>query len=93
MIPPSTSKDDYQKTAIEGLGGNGKTHIALEAVYQVRDHYPDCSIFWVAAVDVMSFENAYREIGKALGIQELEDDKTDIKTLVKDALNQEKAGN
>ncbi|KAH8681067.1 violaceus kinesin [Xylariales sp. PMI_506] len=91
-IPPSAKQDECQRTAIEGLGGIGKTQLALEAAYRVRDDYPDCSVFWVPAVDATSFENAYREIGQALGVQGLMDDKADVKALVRAALSQENSG-
>ncbi|KAI1181506.1 P-loop containing nucleoside triphosphate hydrolase protein [Nemania serpens] len=82
-IPPGADQDDCQRTAVEGLGGIGKTQVALEAAYQVHDAHPDCSIFWVPAVDLTSFENAYREIGKLLSIPGIDDDKADVKALVK----------
>ncbi|KAI1159422.1 hypothetical protein F5B18DRAFT_587349 [Nemania serpens] len=91
-IPPGADQDDCQRTAVEGLGGIGKTQVALEAVYQVRDAHPDCSVFWVPAVDATSFENAYREIGQKLKVKSIEDDKADVKLLVKNALSQESAG-
>ncbi|RYO95239.1 hypothetical protein DL764_007724 [Monosporascus ibericus] len=92
-IPPSANKDDCQRTAVEGLGGVGKTQVALEAAYRIRDEHPACSVFWVPAVDSISFEKAYREIGKALGVQGLDDDKADVKSLVKAALSRESVGN
>ncbi|RYP03604.1 hypothetical protein DL764_005034 [Monosporascus ibericus] len=92
-IPPSANKNDCQRTAVEGLGGVGKTQVALEAAYRVRDEHPACSVFWVPAVDFISFEKAYRKIGKALGVQGLDDDKADVKLLVKAALSRESAGN
>ncbi|ORY72125.1 P-loop containing nucleoside triphosphate hydrolase protein [Pseudomassariella vexata] len=92
-IIPGTNKDDCQRTAIEGLGGVGKTQIALEAAYRIRDAYDNCSIFWVPTVDINSFENAYRQIGKALDVKGLDDDKVDVKLLVKAALEDESAGN
>ncbi|KAI2626756.1 hypothetical protein GGR54DRAFT_629122 [Hypoxylon sp. NC1633] len=92
QIAPSTNKDNCQRTAIEGLGGIGKTQIALEAAYQVRDKHLDCSVFWVPAVNATNFEAAYRRIGEALGIPGLSNDKADIKTLVKAALSDEGAG-
>ena len=87
-IPPRTDKDDCQRTAIEGLGGVGKTQIALEAAFRVRDEHPDCHVFWVPAVDAATFENSYREIGRQLQIARIDDDKADIKLLVKTALSQ-----
>ncbi|RYP20804.1 hypothetical protein DL767_009389 [Monosporascus sp. MG133] len=54
-IPPDANKDDCQRTAVEGLGGIGKTQVAIEAAYRVRDEHPACSVFWVPAVDSISF--------------------------------------
>jgi hypothetical protein len=85
-IPPSVDEDDCQRTAIEGLGGVGKTQIALEAAFRVHAQH-DCSVFWVPAVDATTFENAYRKIGRQLGIQGIDEDKADVKLLVKAALN------
>jgi nucleoside phosphorylase/tetratricopeptide (TPR) repeat protein len=91
-IPPATNKDDCQRTVIEGLGGVGKTQIALEAVYQVHKKHPDCSIFWVPLVNAASFENAYRDIGKKLKIKGLNQGNADVKKLVKTALSEESSG-
>lgn len=91
-IRPGKNKDDCQRTAVEGLGGVGKTQIALEAVYRVHEDHPDCSIFWVPAVDVNTFENAYRDIGKQMKIAGIDEDKADVKRLVKTALSDESSG-
>ena len=85
-IPPDADQDDCQRTVVEGLGGVGKTQIALEAAFRVRDNLPDCSVFWVSAVDAISFENAYREIGRALEVKGIDEDNTDVKALVQTAL-------
>ncbi|KAI3326449.1 kinesin light chain 1 [Xylariaceae sp. AK1471] len=90
--PPSANKDDCQRTAVEGLGGIGKTQVALEAAYRVRDRYPDCSVFWVPVVDLTSFENAYREIGQLLQLSGINDNKADVKMLVKTGLSHKSAG-
>ncbi|RFU73729.1 kinesin light chain [Trichoderma arundinaceum] len=88
-IRPESNEDDCQITAIEGLGGVGKTQIALEAAYLVYNEQSDCScsVFWVPAVDGTSFENAYRDIGKKMMVQGINEDKADVKQLVKDALS------
>ena len=92
-IPPSANKDVCQRTVVEGLGGVGKTQIALEAAFRVHNEHPDCHIFWVPAVDVNSFENAYRDIGQKLSVRGIDEDKADVKALIKDALNRESTGN
>ncbi|KAH6652260.1 hypothetical protein BKA67DRAFT_573430 [Truncatella angustata] len=85
-ILPRSNNNDCQRTVLEGLGGVGKTQIALEAVYRVRDQDPTCSVFWVPAVTLVTFENAYREIGEVLGTSGMDNDKADIKALVRRAL-------
>jgi nucleoside phosphorylase/tetratricopeptide (TPR) repeat protein len=92
-IWPDTNKDDCQRTTVEGLGGVGKTQIALEAVYLVHNEHPDCSVFWVPAVDATSFENAYREIGKQMKLEGIDEEKADVKRLVKTALEKQSNGN
>ncbi|KAK5994851.1 Nephrocystin-3-like protein [Cladobotryum mycophilum] len=80
-IPPGVCPDDCQRTAIVGLGGVGKTQIALEAAFRVRDQGKDCFIFWVPAINAVTFENAYRDIGKKLHIPGINDDDADVTAL------------
>ncbi len=87
-IAPSADQDDCQRVALEGLGGVGKTQIALEAVFRLRNDHPDCSVFWVPALDAASFESAYRDIGRQLRIKGIEKDDADVGSLVKTALSE-----
>ncbi|KAF5845553.1 hypothetical protein GGP41_003107 [Bipolaris sorokiniana] len=48
--------------AIYGLGGCGKTALALETAYRTREQQPQRAVFWVPAIDQADFEQAYREI-------------------------------
>ncbi|KAK8054715.1 hypothetical protein PG994_009782 [Apiospora phragmitis] len=91
-LPPNTQPNACQRTVIEGLGGIGKTQVAIEAAYRFRESHPDCSVFWVLAVDMTMFEGAYREIGRALEIEGIEHDKADVKALVKKSLDRDEAG-
>lgn len=93
IIPPGSDPESCQRTVIEGLGGTGKTQIALEAAFRIRDKHPDCSVFWLPAVDSNSFESAYREIGRKLLVPGLEENGVDVKSLVKNALNQDSCEN
>ncbi|KIM96097.1 hypothetical protein OIDMADRAFT_132580, partial [Oidiodendron maius Zn] len=91
-VPPHTDKYNCQRTAIIGLGGVGKTRIALEVAYRIHKADPECSVFWVPAVDRTTFEQAYRGIGQKLQLDGATDDKTDIISLVKAALSYEDSG-
>ncbi|KJZ70283.1 hypothetical protein HIM_10327 [Hirsutella minnesotensis 3608] len=58
---------DYQSAALWGLGGSGKTQIALDYAYR-RSHDPACSVFWVHADNETTFTQDYKVIAKRLGL-------------------------
>ncbi|OQE40897.1 hypothetical protein PENCOP_c005G06057 [Penicillium coprophilum] len=60
------------KVAIHGLGGIGKTQIALELAYRTREKVPECSIFWIPCTSYESVQQAYMNIASALGISDIE---------------------
>lgn len=78
--------------AITGLGGVGKTQLILHFAYWVKDNHPEVSIFWVPAYSEESFEQAYLEIARHVGISIQADDK-DPKSTVRNYLGSEAAGN
>jgi AAA+ ATPase superfamily predicted ATPase len=86
------TKTQQPKTAITGLGGMGKTQIALELAYRIRDTYPDCSILWVPATNAEGLYQAFTEIGQQLKVPGLERHQADAKKLVQQYLGQENAG-
>lgn len=81
----------WERIAIFGLGGVGKTQISLELAYQTRELYPDCAIFWIPAVDMESLQHAYQTVADQLGIV-LADPNEDVKSLVKSHLSKPSAG-
>ena len=91
-LDPEDLEDCCQRVAIAGLGGVGKTQIALEAAFRIQKASPDCSVFWVSATSAASFEKGFHDIGQALQICGINEDKADIKSLVKAFLSQEIAG-
>ncbi|KKA23702.1 kinesin light chain 1, partial [Rasamsonia emersonii CBS 393.64] len=80
------------KVAIYGLGGVGKTQIALELAYRTREQRPDYSVFWVPATTVENFQQAYLDIGRKLHLLQPKEQKEDIKKIVRDYLSRESAG-
>ncbi|KAF2202860.1 TPR repeat protein, partial [Delitschia confertaspora ATCC 74209] len=83
---------DCQKMSIVGLGGTGKTQIALQFAYWVKETRPDFSIFWVPALSMESFEQTYGYIARMLGIHQPAGNEEDVKELVKQSLSADRAG-
>ncbi|KAM0293764.1 hypothetical protein ACHAPM_011486 [Fusarium culmorum] len=59
--------------ALWGLGGSGKTQIALDYVYRRCDTDKECNIFWVHADSEATFLADCKAIGKRLGVSEQHD--------------------
>ncbi|OCK88522.1 TPR-like protein [Cenococcum geophilum 1.58] len=84
--------DQTTKVAIMGLGGIGKTQLALELAYRLRIKDKNCSIIWIPAINRESLEQAYLDVAKQLKITGCREDKEDVKRLVQDHLGKESAG-
>ncbi|KAL3475935.1 violaceus kinesin [Aspergillus californicus] len=80
------------KFAIFGLGGIGKTQIALELAYRVKDNHPDCSIFWIPSTNKESFRQAYNEICEDLNLAEDSGGRSDNMAIVRNYLSREDSG-
>ncbi|KAH8661603.1 hypothetical protein BGZ60DRAFT_491677 [Tricladium varicosporioides] len=74
------------RTALVGLGGIGKSQLAIEYSYRVRDRSPSTWVFWVHASNAARFEQSYRQIADRVKIPGRDDPKTDIIKLVYDWL-------
>jgi GTPase SAR1 family protein len=62
-----------QRVALYGLGGSGKTSLALQFAYaKSEDQTAPCSVFWVHAESRDTFTQGYLEIGQYLGIPVIE---------------------
>jgi tetratricopeptide (TPR) repeat protein len=73
--------------SIYGLGGGGKTAVALELAYRMMAKHSPFLVLWVPAISRETFEIAYREIGILLCIPGITDYNADVKQLVKNSLN------
>jgi tetratricopeptide (TPR) repeat protein len=67
-----TMPDRPRKLAVTGLGGVGKTQIALELAYRMRDREPACSIFWIPCTSYEAVEQAFMTIAQVVGLQDME---------------------
>ncbi|WYZ37727.1 hypothetical protein EsH8_II_001233 [Colletotrichum jinshuiense] len=80
------------RIALYGLGGIGKTQIALAYVYSLKSVRPDMSIFWVHASNAQRFRQDYASIAEECNIHGREDPKVDILMLVKTWLERKEHG-
>jgi tetratricopeptide (TPR) repeat protein len=83
------SKQDCQRVAVVGLGGVGKTQVALQFAYAVLENHLDVSVFWMHALSAETYEQSCRGVASVLGV---ESDKDDVKELVQRHLGLERAG-
>jgi tetratricopeptide (TPR) repeat protein len=79
---------DKQPTmlAIVGSRGTGKSQLALEVAHRTRQTNKNCSIFWVDASDKGSLYQSYASIAQKLSVLGWDDEKADVKLLVKRCL-------
>ncbi|KAI8670401.1 NB-ARC domain-containing protein [Fusarium keratoplasticum] len=67
LLPPTLGS---HSAALWGLGGSGKTQIALDYAYRRCDADDECGVFWVHADNEATFLADYKTIGKKLGVDE-----------------------
>jgi hypothetical protein len=85
------SPDKLSRVALVGLGGMGKTRIAIEYARRFRKS-GEVSVFWVHASSAGRMRKAYFDIANEAQIPGRQDTKIDIFTLVKNWLEDQKSG-
>ncbi|OAK94532.1 kinesin light chain 1 [Phaeosphaeriaceae sp. SRC1lsM3a] len=84
---------DCDRLSIVGLGGTGKTQLALQFAYKVKETMSAVSIFWMPALSMESFEQACAGIVTALQIGRTgAAGEEDAKVLVREHLSSDHAG-
>ena len=74
------------RAALVGLGGVGKSQLAIEYTHRTRERSPDTWVFWVHASNAARFEQDYQDIADVIKIAGREDPQADIFKLVHDWL-------
>ncbi|KAF2633913.1 hypothetical protein BU25DRAFT_381757 [Macroventuria anomochaeta] len=82
----------HSRVALVGLGGVGKSQIAIEYAYRVREAAPHMWVFWVHASNAARFKQAYQEIAARVELPGRDDPKTNILRLVHNWLCDERNG-
>ncbi|KZL66524.1 kinesin light chain [Colletotrichum tofieldiae] len=80
------------RVALYGLGGIGKTQIAIAYAFWLRYARPDLSVFWVHASNADRFRQSYSHIAQQCGVPGYEDPQADVLALVKTWLERPDCG-
>ncbi|EMT67651.1 Kinesin light chain [Fusarium odoratissimum] len=89
-------RDKYSSStgrmALVGMGGFGKSQVAINFAYSINDEASDFNIFWVHASSKPRFEEAYRAIAERMKLPKRDEPSMDILALVRDWLQNDESG-
>ncbi|TVY65025.1 Protein SERAC1 [Fusarium oxysporum f. sp. cubense] len=91
-LEPRSKGRGHRRAALYGLGGVGKTQIALSYAYWVQEVSQDTSVFWVHASSAERFSEGYANIANECKIPGYEDPRFDVLPAVKDWLESDESG-
>ncbi|CVK96463.1 uncharacterized protein FPRN_12416 [Fusarium proliferatum] len=91
-LEPQSHGRGHQRAALCGLGGVGKTQIALSYAYWAQEVSQDTSVFWVHASSVEKFSEGYNNIANECKIPGHEDPTFDVLQGVQDWLESKESG-
>ncbi|RYP42475.1 hypothetical protein DL767_000163 [Monosporascus sp. MG133] len=86
------SKQPASRVALVGLGGVGKSQLAVEYSYRTRERSPGTWVFWVPASSPARFEEGYRKIAERAKLPGWDQSDVDILRLVYSWLSHEANG-
>ncbi|KAJ4286525.1 hypothetical protein N0V90_013225 [Kalmusia sp. IMI 367209] len=80
------------RVALVGLGGVGKSQVAIEYCYRTADRSPETWVFWVHAGNAARLEQSYRDIANQVELAGRTDKQADVFELVRNWLLDERNG-
>ncbi|KAH7418684.1 hypothetical protein BKA64DRAFT_613936 [Cadophora sp. MPI-SDFR-AT-0126] len=80
------------RTALVGLGGVGKSQLAIEYAYRTRERSPETWVFWVHASNAARFEESFQHIANCVKIFGRLNPQANIVQLVHDWLCDDRKG-
>ncbi|KAL6821948.1 hypothetical protein J3E69DRAFT_339611 [Trichoderma sp. SZMC 28015] len=86
------SSTSQARASLYGLGGTGKTQIALEYAFQLQKTHPTISVFWIHASNAARFRQAFLSIAQEYDIPDYAEPKVDMLLLVKNWLEEKDHG-
>ncbi|CAH0037519.1 unnamed protein product [Clonostachys solani] len=91
----SFSDDNHasqRRVSLFGLGGVGKTQIALAYIHWVKETHPEVSVIWVHASNPERFHQSFSRIAEEFQIPGYEDPKSNVLVLVQKWLEKKDCG-
>ncbi|KAF2730992.1 hypothetical protein EJ04DRAFT_443952, partial [Polyplosphaeria fusca] len=83
---------NHSRIALVGLGGVGKSQVAIEYAYRARHAEPHTLVLWIHASNHVRFEQGYREVADKVALAGRDDPKADILQLVHTWLSDSRHG-
>ncbi|KAL5387729.1 hypothetical protein DPSP01_003521 [Paraphaeosphaeria sporulosa] len=80
------------RIALVGLGGVGKSQLAIEHCYRTAERSPETWVFWVHASNAARLEQGFRDIANRVKLAGRKDPQADVFKLAHDWLRDEKKG-
>ncbi|KAK0286965.1 hypothetical protein LTR35_004434 [Friedmanniomyces endolithicus] len=80
------------RAALVGLGGVGKSQIAIEYCYRIREQSRDIWVLWIHASNAARFEQSVRDVADLVKIDGRKNAKADIYALIRGWLRDERNG-
>ncbi|KAI9715015.1 MAG: hypothetical protein M1812_006229 [Candelaria pacifica] len=79
-------------TVLIGLGGVGKSQLAIEYAYRTRERSPETWVFWIHASNAARFEQSFQDIADCIKIFGRHNPQANIFQTVHDWLHDERKG-